>query len=52
MKLSKILVSFIMGLISISCTPSKHLNNIKVKLFDNGHTLTFSSFLEEYKMGQ
>lgn len=50
MKLSNILVSFIMGLISISCTPSKHLNNIKVELFDNGHTLTFSSFLEEYKI--
>lgn len=50
MKLSKILISFIMGLIYISCTPSKHLNNIKVELFDNGHALTFSSFLEEYKI--
>ena len=50
MNLSKILATIIMGLIYASCTPSKHLNNIKVELFDSRHSLTFSSFLEGYKI--
>ena len=50
MNLSKILATIIMGLIYASCTPSEHLNNIKVELFDSGHSLTFSSFLEGYKI--
>lgn len=50
MNLSKILATIIMGLIYASCTPSEHLNNIKVELFDSRHSLTFSSFLEGYKI--
>ena len=39
MNLSKILATIIMGLIYASCTPSEHLNNIKVELFDSRHSL-------------